>query len=145
MQKTLFRNARKIPPPLLCGDPATTERSLRLMRKRGYIAANVERFDKFLHKHDAFGFMDVFAFRDGETFVAVQACQRGEEEAHLRKYRQWPKIRDAVLAWLANGCTLLMHAWQPVEKRSRKSGKVKIEWRVVERIVTAADLEEAKF
>lgn len=145
MQKTLFRNARTIPPPLLCGDPATTERSLRLMQRRGFYAANVERMDKFLHKHDAFGFIDVLAFRPGAPFVAVQSCQRGEERAHLRKYRQWPKIRDALLAWLADGRALVIHAWQAAEKRSKRTGKTKIEWHVVERIVTAEDLDEAKF
>jgi hypothetical protein len=154
-QKPLFHNPRPAAPASY-GNPDTTRRSVRWLQQRGYLAAVAEKYDMIPcavngrnvylcgRRMDLFGFCDVLAIREGSPILAVQACQKGEEAQHLRRYREWPRVAESIRTWLALGCELVIHAWQPIEKRT-KSGKRKIEWRAIERIVTAADLVEEKF
>ena len=155
MQKTLFKNLPKSPRRISSrGKPDTTQRSLRRLQSQGYVAATAERYDlipdeqrgryRLGRRHDLFGFCDVIGLREGLPIVAVQSCQKGEETAHLARYRKWPSVANTIRLWLRNGLVLVIHAWHATEKLGAK-GRVKVEWVCVERSVTEEDLQEAKF
>jgi hypothetical protein len=155
-QRQLFSPGKRRLPPTRFGNPDTTRRSAGWLKARGYLAAVAEKYDMIPHamagkkvylcgrRVDLFGFCDVLAIREGHPILAVQACQKGEEAQHIRRYREWPRVADSIRTWLALGCKLVIHAWYAVEVRG-KSGKAKVEWRLIERSVTAEDLVEEKF
>jgi hypothetical protein len=155
-QRQLFSPGKRRLAPTSFGNPDTTHRSVRWLQGRGYLAAVAEKYDMIPHalggkkvylcgrRQDLWGFCDVLAIREGSPILAVQACQKGEEADHIRRYREWPPVADSIRTWLALGCELVIHAWYAAEVRG-KNGKIKVEWRLNERPVTAADLIEEKF
>ena len=155
MQKTLFKNAPKVVPPLLRGDPRTTERSTDKMKAKGWdvivteTRAFVPIFDepgKFRSGklRDLWGFCDLIGIGPRRQIVAVQAMQVGQDAKHLRHYRDNKITANKIRNWLRGGRKLVFHIWKAIEKRGAK-GQIKIAWVCVERSVTEEDLQEAKF
>jgi len=74
-----------------------TQRTLKLLRDRGYIAAVVERWNPYARiRQDLFGFIDIIAVNDGDT-LAVQATSDSNVAARIDKIRDTP----AANIWLA--------------------------------------------
>ena len=69
-----------------------TERTLKELRKRGYLAAVVERWNAFAKiRQDLFGLVDIIALRDGET-LAVQTTSGSNVSDRVRKIGDSDKI-----------------------------------------------------
>ena len=84
-----------------------TQRSLELLRNRGYLVAVVERWNQHAGiRQDLFGFVDVLALRDGET-LAVQATSSSNVSAHVQKIANHPHV-DAVRK---SGWRIVVHGW----------------------------------
>jgi hypothetical protein len=64
-----------------------TQRSLKLLRSRGYTCEIVERWNPFAHiRQDLFGFIDIVAINGNET-LAVQTTTAGNAAARVAKIR----------------------------------------------------------
>jgi hypothetical protein len=85
-----------------------TQRSLAEMRKRGYTAQVVERWNSFAKiRQDLFGFIDVLCVGNGET-VAVQCTSGSNVSSRIKKIAEsddMPTIRKA-------GWKILVHGWR---------------------------------
>jgi hypothetical protein len=92
------------------------------------------------HRVDFDGFADILAGHASQgKIVFVQSTSKAKITAHLRKYRRDEKIREAILYWLGfpNVEVWILGAHQP--------GGYGTRWKMAERIITAEDLEEARF
>lgn len=90
-----------------------TQRSLKLMRERGYTCAIVEHWNPFAHiRQDLYGVIDILCIKEGET-VAVQACNYSDVSKRVQKIADSPNtaiIRSA--NW-----KILIHGWHKVKNR----------------------------
>jgi hypothetical protein len=85
-----------------------TARSLALLRKRGYTAEVVERFNSFTKtRHDLFGCIDIIAVGFGHT-LAVQTTSSSNSAARRTKIRAQP----AYPLMLASGWQVWVHGWR---------------------------------
>ncbi len=90
-----------------------TQRSLALLRERGYTAAVVERWNPYAKiRQDLFGCIDVVAVGNGET-VGVQACHYSDVSKRLEKIGN----AEALPAIRAAGWRLLVMGWHKVKGR----------------------------
>lgn len=91
-----------------------TQRSLKLMRDRGYLCEITERWNSFAKvRQDLFNFVDVLCIKDGET-VAVQTTSYANVSARIKKISE---LDTAPIARMA-GWKIIIHGW-----RKDKSGK----------------------
>jgi hypothetical protein len=107
-----------------------TQRTLRALRRQGYLAAVCERWSPFARvRCDLFGFADVLAVRAGAPVLAVQATSASNHAARVRKAQALPALRT----WLAAGCAFEVWSW--AKRRGR--------WAVRRQALTPADLGAA--
>lgn len=89
-----------------------TQRTLALLRKRGYIAAVVERWNPHARvRHDLFGIVDVLGIREGET-LAVQCTSSSNVSSRVAKIADC----EAVPVIRAAGWSLHVHGWRKNSK-----------------------------
>lgn len=100
-----------------------TVRSLNLLKKEGYIAQVVEKYNAFAHvRIDLFGFIDVVAIHKDQTGVlGVQTTSASNMSARLTKIKANPHY----LLWIKSGNKIELHGWS----KKGKSGKRKL-WQV---------------
>lgn len=84
-----------------------TQRTLAELRKRGYLAAVVERWNPHAHiRQDLFGFVDVLGIKGGET-IAIQTTSGDHVADRVQKIADSDKVgilrkagwRIAVWGW----------------------------------------------
>ncbi len=93
-----------------------TARSLAELRKRGYIAAVVERWNPHARlRQDLFGCIDVLAIRPGQI-LAVQACAGSSAAARIAKVKSTP----AFTTMLAAGITVAVWSWSKRGARGKR-------------------------
>jgi hypothetical protein len=113
-----------------------TARTLARLRKEGWTASVVERFNPHAEvRQDLFGFIDVLAIRPGEPPLAVQATTGTNAAARLKKALALPALRT----WLDAGSRLEAHGWSKKGPR----GKRKL-WTLKRRPVRLAELPRTK-
>lgn len=84
-----------------------TQRTLKLMRDRGYYAEVVERYNSFTkRRHDFAGFIDVLCLGEGEV-VGVQTTTYSNMSARKTKILEHENLE----AVLASGIRILVHGW----------------------------------
>ena len=84
-----------------------TQRTLALLRKRGYRAAVVEKWNPHAKiRQDLFGVVDVLAIREGET-LAVQATSGSNVASRIRKIEDSDALSDIREA----GWAFHVHGW----------------------------------
>jgi hypothetical protein len=109
-----------------------TARSLNLLRRSGYQAAVVERWNMHVGKgirQDLWGFADLIACHPiRQEIVLVQVTTADHVAGRLAKAKQHPQLA----AWLRSGGRFAVHGW------GKRSGKP--EARIVE--VLAQDLAD---
>lgn len=80
----------------------SVQRTMRELKKRGYTAHVVERWNQWAHKRQDFGgFADILAYKPGESGVlAVQACSDngGDVSAHIKKLVAIANVRPWILS-----------------------------------------------
>ena len=99
-----------------------TQRSLKLIRERGYLAEVVEKWIPGANvRKDLWGWCDVVALKAGET-LAIQATSASNVAARIKKIAESEtvgRVREA-------GWRIVVWGWK----------KVKGRWQVVERDVS---------
>jgi len=97
-----------------------TARSLLYLRRRGCLAATVERWNAYAKvRQDLFGFGDILAASDGPYLrgaLIVQACVTGDQSKRLEKIRTNPKARR----WLKAGNHIQIMAWSKRGQREKR-------------------------
>lgn len=108
-------------------------RSLQHLRKLGYIAQVVERFNPFAHvRQDLFGFIDIVAVKEGEPGVLGVQATSADHISHRKKKAE---AIDALKVWLAAGNKFVVHGW------SKKGARGKIKhWTLTEKETTLETL-----
>lgn len=84
-----------------------TQRSLAVMRERGYLAEVVEKWIPAVkRRRDLYGFIDLLCIRDGEV-CAVQATSGSNVAARITKIAEHENLAAVRRA----GIRLLVHGW----------------------------------
>ena len=85
-----------------------TSRSLEKMRKAGFLAEVVEKWNQWARvRKDLFGFIDVLAIR-GDYIIAVQTTSASNVSARIQKIRNSPEA----VKWLACSTRKIwVHGW----------------------------------
>lgn len=84
-----------------------TQRSLAVMRERGYLAEVVEKWIPAVRRRrDLYGFIDLLCIRDGEV-CGVQATSGSNVAARIAKIAD----HENVAAVRRAGIRLLVHGW----------------------------------
>ena len=114
-----------------------TTRSLALLRKEGYTAQVVERWNPYGKvRIDLFGFVDIITIKENEDGVTgVQTTSQSNVSKRLTKILC---SYEAEL-WSATGNKILLHGWA----KKGKAGKRKL-WKVTSRFITLEDFKEFK-
>ncbi len=98
-----------------------TQRTLAKLRKEGYRAAVVERWNAHAGiRQDLYGCVDILGIKEGET-LAVQACSYSGVSARVKKIAECESTPDIRAA----GWRFEVHGW-------RKNTKGRWECRVVD-------------
>ena len=110
-----------------------TVRSLALLRKAGYSAQVVERYNPYAHvRIDLFGFIDIVAVKEGESGVlGVQTTSQSNVGARIKKVLGIPQAK----IWLQAGNSIVVHGWA----KKGKAGKRKL-WQVTTRCITLEEI-----
>ena len=94
-----------------------TQRTLALLRERGYLVAVVEKFNPhvgpFGIKQDLFGFGDVLALRKGEILL-VQTTSGDNLSKRVTKIinsEHYPKVIESGMLVVAHGWRKLKSGW----------------------------------
>lgn len=103
-----------------------TQRSLNKLRKEGWLAAVVERWNPYAKiRQDLFGFIDIIAVR-GDTILAVQTTSGSNVSDRVDKIRQ----SQAAQVWLESGSRkVVVHGWRMAGPRgARKTWQCREVW-----------------
>jgi len=94
-----------------------TQRTLKEMRKRGYLCEIVERFNPWSKtRHDLFSFVDVLCIKGDET-LAVQTTSGSNVSARIAKIAQ----TQAAALWLESPSRkIVVHGWALKGKRGKR-------------------------
>lgn len=89
-----------------------TQRSLKLMRDRGYLSAVTERWNPHARiRQDLFGIVDVLCL--GDDIIAVQTTSASNVSARVRKIED----SEALPALRRVGIRVVVHGWRKVKGR----------------------------
>ena len=102
-----------------------TQRSLKLLRERGYVAAVTERWNPHARlRQDLFGFIDIVAL-SAIGIIAVQTTSGANMAARIAKIQALP----AAKTWLDSGGLIIVHGWRKVGARgARKLWECRHSW-----------------
>ena len=85
-----------------------TQRSLKLMRERGYLCEVTERWNPFAKiRQDLYSFVDVLCIKEGET-VAVQTTSYSNISARVKKISE---LDTSAIVKLA-GWKIIVQGWK---------------------------------
>jgi hypothetical protein len=91
-----------------------TQRSLKLMRERGFYAEVVERWIPGANiRRDLFGFGDVLCLGDSGELALVQSTSASNIAARITKISESPLVGRVRKA----GIKILVHGWRKVKGR----------------------------
>ena len=102
-----------------------TQRSLALLRKDGYTAQVVERWNPHaMIRQDLFGCIDILGIRS-MAILGVQACAASSASARVKKSMAEPKLKT----WLLAGGYFVVQAWGKKGARgARKTWQCRSIW-----------------
>ena len=93
-----------------------TQRSLALLRSRGYLVAVVERWNSFVkRRQDLFGFIDLLAIK-GDELIGVQSTSGSNVSARINKIIAEPNA----IVWLSPSRKIVVHGWRKVGPRGKR-------------------------
>jgi hypothetical protein len=94
-----------------------TTRSLALLRKEGWRAAVVERWNAHARvRQDLFGFIDILAMDMDGNLLAIQATSASNQAARLKKIQSSP-VRAVAKDWLQRNS---LEVWGWSKRGNRK-------------------------
>ena len=104
--------------PLKAG-ASPTQRSLQLLRQRGYTVQVVEHWNMFAKvRQDLLGFGDILAVMSASPITLVQTTTAGHMAERIAKIQAEPRAK----VWTLAGGAILVHGW--VKKGPRNGLKV---------------------
>ncbi len=99
-----------------------TARTLAALRKEGYVAGVVERWNAHTKtRSDFLGCIDIIAVREGET-LGIQATSVANQTSRMKKLQG----HDGAAAWLSAGNRLEVWGWG---KYKLRPGMKAVRWR----------------
>lgn len=88
-----------------------TQRSLKLLRERGYTAGIVEKWNPHARRRfDLFGILDLVAVGNGET-IGVQTTSGSNVSSRVAKIQD----SEALAELRAAGWTIVVHGWRKLK------------------------------
>lgn len=100
-----------------------TSRTLAELKRRGWTAQVVERFNTFSKKRvDLFGVIDIVAIVPGRGILGIQATSGTNHTSRADKVLDEPRAH----AWVAAGGLLQVWSWS----KKREPGKKRERWEV---------------
>lgn len=92
-----------------------TQNSKALLANQGFHVAVVEHWNSFVKiRQDAFGVMDIIAFRkDIPGVAAIQCTSHGGMAARVKKVREWELLHE----WLYCRNAFFVHGWRKKKNR----------------------------
>lgn len=95
-----------------------TQRSLNLLRERGYTVYVVEHFNAFAKvRRDLFGFIDIVALHpDKKGILGIQTTTSSNLAARITKAQALP----AYSLWLDAGNVVEFHGWRKIGPRGKR-------------------------
>lgn len=111
-----------------------TARSLRYLRKNGYVAQVVERWNPYARvRIDLFGFIDLVAIDAGKgQIIGIQTTSQSNISARIKKILSIPEAK----IWLQSGGKIHVHGWA---KKGKKDAR-KL-WEISVREIVLADFD----
>ncbi|MAH44728.1 hypothetical protein CMI37_02815 [Candidatus Pacearchaeota archaeon] len=102
-----------------------TQRSLKLMRSEGYVAAVVERYIAAIRKRqDLYGFIDLVAMHPSRKgLVGIQSTTGANLSSRYKKALALGSMFDM---WITCGNTVEFHGWT---KKPQKPGSKRMIWK----------------
>lgn len=108
-----------------------TQRSLELMRSRGFTAEVTEHFNHFSkRRNDLMGFCDILCLGITRA-VAVQTTSGSNVSSRVKKIATEPRAK----LWLQCGGDIEVHGWRKIGKRGERKT-----WQPVVKNITLEDL-----
>jgi len=102
---------------------SNTQRTLRYLRGRGFVAEVVERWNPYSKtRKDLFNVIDIVAMGSGHLY-GVQSCSDSSRAAHRAKLLREERVR----VWLNSGGLFLLITWG--KHRGREKGQRRLRWR----------------
>lgn len=100
-----------------------TSRSLAVLKKEGYEAQVVERWNPYARvRVDLFGFIDIVAIKDG-VIAGVQTTSQSNVGARVKKILAIPQAK----LWLLAGGKIIVHGWvKKGKKDARKTWQASV-------------------
>ncbi len=109
-------------------------RSLQHLRKLGYYAQVVERYNPFAHvRQDLFGFIDIVAIKGDQNGVLGVQATSADHVSHRKKKSI---AQEPLKVWLKAGNRFVVHGWS--KKGAR--GKVK-HWTLTSQEIFCEELD----
>ena len=94
-----------------------TQRSLKLLRSRGWTCWVVERWNQWAHiRQDMGGFADLVCWKEGGGVLAVQTTSGSNLAARRGKVT----ANQAAKEWVRAGGSLMLHGWRKVGPRGNR-------------------------
>jgi len=94
-----------------------TQRSLALLKSRGYLCAIVEHWNSYVKiRQDLFGFADILAVHENTVFL-VQTTTGDNVSKRVEKIRS---TAAAKLWWLPPTRLIVVHGWRKVGARGKR-------------------------
>lgn len=122
-----------------------TQRTLAKLRKMGYKAQVVEKWiPQARRRQDLFGFIDVVGINeDSNGVLGIQATTGSNVGKRLKKLRETPDIRQAMLVWLAAGNSLEVWGWRKL-KQKKKDGTYskRVKWKPLIKKISLESLRQ---
>ena len=107
-----------------------TSRSLELLKKDGFSAQVVERWNMYAKvRVDLFGFIDIVGIKEG-NICGIQTTSSSNMSARVKKILGIPEAK----LWLEAGGKIHVHGWS----KKGKAEKRKL-WQVIIKEITIAD------
>ena len=97
-----------------------TQLSLKELRKRGYMAASIEKFNSFIKiRQDCFGILDILAVHPiKKEVIGIQACT--DTGGQASKHKMKAGANKNLKTWLDSGCKFKIWAWAKKGKRGER-------------------------
>lgn len=93
-----------------------TQRSLKLLRSRGWTCWIAEKWNQYAHvRQDMGGFADLVCWKAGEGVLAIQTTSGSNLAARRTKVR----ANSNALEWVCAGGKICLHGWRKVGPRGK--------------------------
>ena len=100
-----------------------TQRSLKVMRDRGFYSEVVERYNSFTRtRNDLFGFIDVLCLGEG-VVIGVQTTSYSNMSARIKKILE----HDNLAVVKSSGIKIYVHGWRKNKSNRWEFKEVEIE------------------